>query len=666
MKNCKISKLSFLFVFVFTVMGVSFSQLPPLQLRPLTQNPFLQDRPQTVQVNAGSEILLPFFDDFSQTDVCPAPRLWADKVVYINNSYPYYPPTFGVATFDALDENGEVYSHASILGYSFPADSLTSLPIRLDSIFYPVPKALSPADSIYLSFYFQPGGGGGPLDNPSRRGFTPKGDDSLTLEIYNHVLQMWVKVWAAGGQSLEEFCPNFFKDTGVQDKHYFRKVMIPLDKPHYFKKNFQFRFRAYSSIDPNFYSGGGQWHLDYVYIDVNRSINESGVQDLAFVESQSSLLYPYSQVPPQHFTSSMIKPQNKVLMTNLDKEMLSCRYQYILSENQVPLYTIPQTGEANANIYPFVTHGYTTNPNLAELPFTYTFPNLKKQNEDGKSQVFEVSQILKLAGQNDLIASNDTLRFFQVFGSDFAYDDGGAEAGIGLTYKGGKMAYKFSLQQPDTLTKVAIYFNRSLKDANEKGFKIAIWASENGVPGRCIHQSSLVFPKFTNELNAFSSYVLSEDVILPAGDFFAGIEQESKTYLNFGFDQNTNSRDYLYYYYYNTSVNAWEWSQSLYHGSWMFRPFFGRAAKLSVDENPTLAPVLNVYPNPVYDGVLNIQGARGKGEIQLVDQVGRILKSGPLAETLDVSGLKSGLYILRVYIAETAKIYTHKINIISN
>ena len=81
------------------------------------------------------------------------------------------PVNLGAATFDAIDQSGHVYSTASWI--PFKADELLTQDIRLDSIFQPSARELSPEDSVYLSFYYQPQG----------RGNQPEPFDSLVLEF---------------------------------------------------------------------------------------------------------------------------------------------------------------------------------------------------------------------------------------------------------------------------------------------------------------------------------------------------------------------------------------------------------------------------------------------------------------------------------------------------
>src|SRR5664279_2866702 len=73
---------------------------------------------------------LPFFDDFASTTIYPDQRLWTDSFAFINSQFPVNPPTVGVATMDALNQNGAIYSNASYS--SFPADKLSSQYINLN------------------------------------------------------------------------------------------------------------------------------------------------------------------------------------------------------------------------------------------------------------------------------------------------------------------------------------------------------------------------------------------------------------------------------------------------------------------------------------------------------------------------------------------------------
>jgi hypothetical protein len=164
-----------------------------------------------------------------------------DNFAYINTDYGKYSPTIGVATLDAIDATGALYSVAG--PYQFEADYLTSQPIRLDSVFTPVQRAIFKSDSVYLSFYYQPQG----------RGSMPAKKDSLVLEFHSPINLTRSRAYPIL-QSLRTGlymvkCRRRSVDTfALQNGHYFRQVLIPVtDSAIYFKKGFQFRFRNYAS-----------------------------------------------------------------------------------------------------------------------------------------------------------------------------------------------------------------------------------------------------------------------------------------------------------------------------------------------------------------------------------------------------------------------------------
>jgi hypothetical protein len=140
---------------------------------------------KTGQKSSGSAriqaLSLPFFDDFSTTATShPDSAFWMPgSGVYINNSLATTQPSVNMATFDGLDGNGVPYNYTSQLAQG-NTDTLTSLPINL--------AGMTPADSVYLSFYWLAKG----------LGELPDDNDTLRLEFLGQD-QQWVSVWAATG-----------------------------------------------------------------------------------------------------------------------------------------------------------------------------------------------------------------------------------------------------------------------------------------------------------------------------------------------------------------------------------------------------------------------------------------------------------------------------------
>ena len=133
------------------------------RIAPVNYNPVLKDGYKGGNaVRKATALSLPFFDDFTGSSPYPDASKWVEHQVYINNTMCISPISRGVATFDALNEFGLPYDTLNN-GNLVDADSLTSLPIDLSSN--------HPSDSIYLSFFYQPGG----------NGFYPRPEDSLML-----------------------------------------------------------------------------------------------------------------------------------------------------------------------------------------------------------------------------------------------------------------------------------------------------------------------------------------------------------------------------------------------------------------------------------------------------------------------------------------------------
>lgn len=641
-----------------------------LHLQPLSGNAQMERaaRAETGDLKAsksetGEEsILLPFFDDFSYNGPYPDPARWADRSVFINNAFALYPPSYGVATFDAIDSEGALYRHGG-LGVSFSADTLTSRPIRLDSVFTPVPRALTTEDSIILSFYYQPGGGWGSLWDSTNRGQSPNRNDRLLLEFYSEDLSMWVRLWSSDGMSLSEFCPLLNDSTGrpeVQDIDFFRYVEVPLTTPGFNKRDFRFRFRAYSSVDRDLKTGGGQWHIDYVYLNYGRvEKNRTGQSDVAFVEATPTLTTPYTQVPWRQFDVSDMRPQFDFTLNNLGAEVAHVGYHYELQDaGGKTVYT--SNDDTESILYPFVQRGYTVEPALSPAAFNYDFADW----EAGTAQTYRLHHIVH--HDRDFAPCNDTLTFFQTFGDEFAYDDGTAEAGIGPTYAGGAMAVSFTLREPDTLTALRLFFNRSYNDANSAAFSICIWRAVPGdrdegyIPGALLYESDWIYPVFEDGLNRFYTYNIDEGgYMLPQGRFFVGIRQSGNTFLNLGFDQNDDARAYTHYYYLDDGSHEWRWRPLLYHGALMLRPAFGTAARQPEGGGDTrretaakAAQTLHVYPNPLRDGVLHIDlpdGWTAAGtQMTLSAMDGRVCRRSAYRAEWTVGNLEAGLYVLRL------------------
>jgi len=590
---------------------------------------------------------LPFFDDFSSENIFPADSLWEDKNVFINSDYPLHPVSIGVATFDALDSKGKLYSQA--ISTAFPADSLTSVKIRLDSIFGSSPGPIKISDSTYFSFFYQPQGIGN----------APERDDSLLLEFYSESSAKWFKVWSAPGTTMQDFL-----DT---NHCYFKIVMISLndslDSVRYFSKNFQFRFRNFASLAnnslPSWAGNVDQWNIDYVLLDVHRSKADSIFKDITFVEKAPSMLKNYQAMPWKQYlanTTAEMKDSLNIFISNLSMDTINSSYKYNIFDETGTSILLQDGG--NWNLYPFFTSGYQTYLPHAHppVPVGWTFPTTS-----GDSASFKIVHVIKDGLIGDYHPQNDTIKFNQNFYNYYAYDDGCPEAGYGLSEVNAKLAYRFNLNIADTIRAIDIFWNRTYNDVSQKYFYLTIWSSLT--PENIIYQKSGFKPQYEDSLNKFYRYILDTPIAV-SGTFYIGWRQTTIDNLNVGFDRNTNSNSNIFY------TASGIWYSSMYNGSLMMRPVLGKQLPIGVQETATISSDIKLFPNPVSDHILhfrleNPEQIKELSQIKVFDLTGRIVCLAPFSTTLNLPDLQNGLYFLMIFDKKNVSVFKEKF-IISN
>lgn len=616
----------------------------------LESNAVLQQLAKQTKKHSKSDniLQLPFFDDFSNYNGYPNSLLWSDEHVYINSSYAIFPPTIGVATLDALDRYGNMHSSANTS--LFAADTLTSNPIRLDSLFVPYKKAVTAADSIYLSFYFQPGGGYGNMWE--RVGDAPSVDDSLMLDFFDAKNNRWNTVWASAGFELDTLHAN----TGF----FFKYVCIAITDSVYFSNTFRFRFRNYCSLDnsakPGIAGNTDQWNIDYVYINNLRSCTDSTIRDIAFVLPAPSFLKDYNAMPSKQFRQSNMKTNSELTITNLYSTALECNYSYVVEQDNGSLVNTYSGG--HDNISPFFPSGlYQTAEAHANPPIDFTFT----VNTNSPS-IFKIKHIIKNGITGDLHAENDTIIFNQIFDNYYAYDDGSAENGYGLTSSNNVMslAYKFKLNTSDTLTAIDMFFNQTMNNENsEIPFYITIWDDNNGTPGTIIYKSEkYCYPQF-GEMNQYKRYILERGVKVN-GTIYVGFEQHSRSFINLGFDRNNDARQHIYY------KTGMEWQQSILAGALMIRPYFGAKATVGINNNHTMTETqtIKAYPNPAKDRIfvsMPNDRSRENYTIYIYNMQGKCVYAKPLSKGISTAEFANGLYMIKAVDNNTKQQYTTKI-----
>jgi len=641
---------------------------------------------------------LPFFDDFSTSNISPNQKLWDGRSVFVNKDFPYMPVNIGAATFDAIDQSGHVYSTASWI--PFMADELLTQDIRLDSIFQPSARKLSPADSVYLSFYYQPQGVGD----------APQEYDSLILEfsrytgnlVFSHMDSITVNsdiyigpgdsirpldtLWAPAttcnpnvftivytyvyyGDSLRIACDSTFVPEIVWDRMWYSEglsfdefydeynrnmiqVMIPVLDTSYFSSRFKFRFRNYASVSnenypPSWRSNVDQWNVDYVYLNFNRTAGDTTYRALTFSQRAPSFLRNYEVMP---FRQYRFSPTNNtaasfnMYIANLDNIEHNTKYSYHVKQ-VVGDFAYDYLG-GSCNLQPFYEVGFQVCDGCGIAHACPEVQSIFSIDENIDTTSFIIKHYI--SDSSDQISIVDSAIYRQGFYNYFAYDDGTPEKGWGVDgAAGAKVAYQFTLSMPDTLWGVQMFFNHTLNNANEFYFDLLVWSDNNGKPGEIVLRLEDRKVKWEDGLYHFYPYMLDEPMVV-SGTFYVGWEKDDPDNMNIGFDANNNVQNKIFY---KTDV---DWFNASYPGALLIRPIVGSNMVLGTDELLNDKDIFNVkiYPNPAstYFSISNVEIENDPyAELKMYSMFGKeVLHKQGVDSSTDISQLPSGIYIIRI------------------
>lgn len=625
------------------------------RLLPLTNNPGLYNITEgaklPVQKDAAHAYLtLPFWDDFSHPGPYPDPARWADHYVFINQTYGVHPKTTGVATFDALDAQGQIYEHIRANNTPYAADKLTSLPIRLDSIFTGEGRMLSPADSVMISFYYQPQGKAG----------SPANQDSLVLEFlhpgyFDEVLQQeiephWRSVWQARGESLTSFTNDTFP--------YFRRVVIPIEDTAYFYEDFRFRFTNYVSYPqsdpiPNYSGMRSVWNIDYVYLNHGRSSTQTNYYDIAFASAAQPLLRTYTSMPWMHYISNPqahLRERFQLHMTNLDNRPYNYTYRYFIQDEDRRVLRTYSGG--SWVISPFSENGYQNyaphaNPIVIQNPLPLN---------PAPARTFHVVHAISEGATGDRFTRNDTIVYTQAFSNYFAFDDGTAERINVLNGWDPVRAHRFVAEIPDELVAVQVFFMPVLQGQQENAFHLVVYSSLE--PETIIYRSAQpLYTRLEGNRDAFSTYYLQEAVYVD-GPFYVGIQQPGyvsslEASIGIGQDMSMHTSPQL-------QINIGKgdgWETSVMEGALMLRAVLNQDITTDVAGTLKKDDGLIIYPNPAQGQWINLRLAQGQlpesANIQIFDIRGAAVYSGNVDTRIDISDLPAGIYVLRIQNSST-------------
>ena len=391
---------------------------------------------------AGDTIFLPFWDDFSFSGPNPDTTLWDQnnsRGVFINATFGNQPPSLGVASFDGVDASGIPYNTVEP---SFgPTDALWSKAIDLEAV--PAGKR----SSVVFSFYWQMKG----------NSEAPETKDFLRLEFKDDQGD-WDII-----QEYEGIQEN------LHDEFMFESVAL-IEK--YFHKGFQFRFSSEGNTAGPF----DGWHIDYVYLNQDRILNQDIHVDRTVISLPTSIFNNYTMIPYDvffDFTESEIFPIIQVETGSRDNKPHGGIYEYQLIDS----YFYPGT---DSIVYDTLHSGFEPSglsfnpPNLKiDLIDPLDFSIFNQATKDSFNLKFEYIMTVKDsffiksvdAGVTTFLENdfynyklNDTVRRYHEIHNTLAYDDGVAEYAASLNSIGAQLAVQFNIPSQDTVTHVDICF----------------------------------------------------------------------------------------------------------------------------------------------------------------------------------------------------------------
>ncbi len=593
------------------------------QLYDLTCNPVLttyyHDHPAVRRPHApapGDTLLLPFRDDFSYTGFIPDTARWDDAYawVYVNRGFPIAPPNAGVATFDGLNAIGYPYNFTVSVSSSGKADYLTSKPFYLNNY--------QASDSVFLSFYYQPEG----------RGNAPEAVDSLILEFYS---PLWGNIASDTAWHLRWYAEG--SNPASSDSTFYH-VMLRMTDPDYFQAGFRFRFRNKATLSGNL----DHWHVDEVYLNENRNMNDVITKEVRFTYHPQSMLKEWTAMPHWLYKpTKMTDTIHNFIRNNDTLDHAVTAYSYVMRDRNwvpiVPSNTYSTT--AGPLMDPFDTSGYYTYAPMADPPVA-NITNFGLSSFTDSTFCTATHYLT-----SDIPGQSDSIVYQQNFYDYFAYDDGSAEAGYGINQLFAKVAlqYVHPSGENDSLKAFQIFFNPVGTDIHNDSITLMVWNDNNGQPGTIIYQEGLLNPIYMQQgYNRFATYVLANPLNI-SGTYYIGWQQTTVRLLNVGLDLNTDRSDKLFYNFNGT------WYNSAYEGALMLRPVFDELYGVSGVHEHAAAGQWAVYPNPAqYE--LNISGKGTVKQATIFDIAGReVLQVSSLNNgTINISSLQAGSYFIRI------------------
>ena len=584
-------------------------------------------------------LALPFFEDFTlPRDGQPSPLRWQPATTaypdgsgllqhyggggaYVSNRLASEPLTRGAATLDGLRANGRPYTPGSASFYS-ATDTLTSQPIDL--------SGYSAASNLYLSYAWQAGSlAGSPVANS---GSTPV---YLTLEFLDNAGR-WTTIWTYNGEN---------KTTR------FRQQIFPLNQAGYLHSGFRFRFRA----SGNQASSRDAFGVDYIYLNNNRTANDTIFQDIATSRGLSSPLQNYTAMPAWQYAASTASPLNPAMTATVNN--------LLPSGNPTPISWLGTVRELTGGFGPatWVTGNQPLLAKARQVVITGDARTAALPAAD-TTRRYRYTLALQTNETNPLTLANDTTYRDLELADYYAFDDGTAESFLTLpaqstgpiTY----YAYPITAAKSDQVKAIRlapIFNNIPLAQGGEnyqnRSVTVAVWADNNGQPADAPLATQTV--SIPNPLPAAGQVFFEvpfSTAVPVSGRFYIGYGQASGgQFLPYGFDLNNASTAPTLFY---NRQNAWSQPTLSTPGTIMMRAVLNNGV-LATQAQQAISAQFSLYPNPFSAGTTVVVSGPAFRRAAVLDVLGRPVWQQPAAEAGQVTlhlpaSLAAGVYLVQL------------------
>jgi hypothetical protein len=437
----------------------------------------------------------------------------------------------------------------------------------------------------------------------------------------------WVTIWSKSGNEVSSI-DQFFSE------------IVKINNPVFFHDYFQFRFQSFGRLSGGF----DTWHIDYVYLNINRNPGDLAFEDRALYTQPSSWLTRFTAMPYDHFLANLESnlTTSRSGVSNLDDQVQPIEFYALIQDsirifdemNQGTPFNLAPKDQTEINTEPIDPNVFDTEADTISLRLETKF-----YITSGDSANWLNKYDLRI---------NDTTTSIALLDKELAYDDGTAEWAAGLSQRSAILAYRFVVPMPDVITSVKFYFPEFSPPSAGKVFTLIIWDElTEDRQGRLLTEQHVV--ERSGALNQFTQYDLGRPVAV-LDTFYVGYEQSVPDFFPVGLDKSGVSRKG------NIFINldgVWE-STDLISGNLMIRPVFGFEAAVGLEDE--IFEDIRIFPNPS-NGIFNIAGEFDHAWIY--DTTGRIIMTidKSLGEREIKLTEKSGLYLLKIRKQEKSRTF---------